>query len=437
MEEKELFEDYEHKVWQWTPRLYKIFGAAIAIQFVIFAVIGQFNLLQTRACDTIIANKVCQVLDAAYIGSTFLNNKDWVDQEYTKNEFKDMDVTFIDVTNDEPPFTYPEGYFALVNPDELTTEPIPTTEDPLSNSGFSTTDPLSTPTPTSPSKNFPDLINTKPKLPKSNPNPVKGKVDDELFSVDDTPSKKPGSKPPTTTGTPRQGKPSKPNDGDIARVDDKGKPKGEPSPSPTPEVDLVTFTPNKKPLNDLRDSVKEKVAKNEVDLKAPFSITIDGYLDKEGKLDPKKTRFLDPQGDPKMVDLAKSAIEAINDSGLLMYLNKLGGKHLVATLQQDKDNITVVIKSAIETEEKAKSLTSGFKLLISTGKILRKGKDEEVLLNSATVSNQGKVFVLNFAVPQAVAQDLIQKQLKETTEEPKTQPNSGDAKNSNSKVGKL
>ena len=164
MEEKELFEDYEHKVWQWTPRLYKIFGAAVAIQFAVFAIIGQFNLLQTRACDTIIANKVCQVLDAAYIGSTFLNNKDWVDQEYTKNEFKDMDVTFVDVTNDEPPFTYPEGYFALVNPDELTTEPLPTTEDPLNSNGFSTTNPLSTPTPTKPSQNFPDLMNTKPKL---------------------------------------------------------------------------------------------------------------------------------------------------------------------------------------------------------------------------------------------------------------------------------
>ena len=434
MEEKELFEDYEHKVWQWTPRLYKIFGAAVAIQFAVFAIIGQFNLLQTRACDTIIASKVCQVLDAAYISSTFLNNKDWVDQEYTKNEFKDMDMTFIDVTNDEPPFTYPEGYFALVNPDELTTEPLPTLEDPLNSNGFSTTEPLSTPTPTSPIRNFPDLINTKPKLPKSNPNPVKGKVDDELFSVDDTPSKK----MPTPVGTPKQGKTPKNNGDDVAKVDGKDKPKVDPSPSPSPEVDLVTFQPNKKPLNDLRDSVKEKVAKNEVDLKAPFSITIDGYLDKEGKLDPKKTRFLDPQGDPKMVDLAKAAIEAINDSGLLTYLNNLGGKRLLATLQQDKDNITVVIKSSIETEEKAKSLASGFKLLISTGKILRKGKDEEVLLNSATVSNQGKVFVLNFAVPQAVAQDLIQKQLKDTTEENKVQPNSvGDAKNANAKVGKL
>ena len=157
-------------------------------------------------------------------------------------------------------------------------------------------------------------------------------------------------------------------------------------------------------------------------------------MTKDGELDPKKTRYTDSQGYQKMVDLAKEAIEAISKSGMLTYLDQLGGKRIVATLQQDKDNITIVIKSAIETEEKAKSLASGFKLLISTGKILRKGKDEEALLKAATVTNQGKVFVLNFAVPQQMAQELIQKQLKDPVEEKKTEPNSvGTGKNVNVK----
>ena len=43
MEEKELFEDYEHKVWQWTPRLYKIFGVAVVGQGRLAFGLGPFH----------------------------------------------------------------------------------------------------------------------------------------------------------------------------------------------------------------------------------------------------------------------------------------------------------------------------------------------------------------------------------------------------------
>ncbi len=430
MEEKELFEDYEFKNWELTPRFYKIVGLAVVIQFSFFAVMAQFNLLQTRACDNPLTGKVCEVLDAIYISSTFLDNKEWRDGEYVSEKFKDAEIAYVDMTNVEPPFTYPEGYFALVNPDELAPETLGT-EDPLSE--LAKNDPAKIDSPIG------DLIAKKQELPKINKNPVKGDIPDSPFDFGDpktttTPSPKvSGGKVKGPKNDSPQKLPKLDGKDTVAAKDEK---KEDAASEGKSEDEILNFQPNKKPLEDLRESVKEKLAKNEVDLKAPFLVTIDGYLTKEGKLDPAKTRFTEAQGDQKMIDVAKSAIEAINDSGLLTYLDKLGGKRIVATLQQDKDKITIVIKSAIETEEKAKTLASGFKLLISTGKILRKGKDEETLLKAATVKNEGKVFILNFDVPQQIAQELIQKQLTDAPPEVKVTPSSlGEPKNTNSKAG--
>lgn len=453
MEEKELFEHYEHKQWEWTPKLYKIFGVATIIPLLLVTVIGQFNLLQTRACDSVIANKVCQVLDAVYVSSSFTTTGEWKDGDWVKSKFDDMDVIMVDVTNAEPPFTYPEGYFALVNEDELTFQPLPpdsgdlsitsTQSDPLQ----AQNDPLKT-TPSNPSNG--GLFGTRPKLPKPS-KPIEGDDSGPIFTVDKpnktsvakTPNTKP-SKPDTKLSNDSPSKLPKLGDGTTAKNGDNSNTNAtntNPEPKKTDnqtnaDVDLTSFQPNKRPLNELRDLVKEKVAKNEVDLKAPFSVTIEGVL-KDGKLDEKKTKFTNSTGDPKMVDLAKNAITYVNDSGLFTYLKDLSDKRLLITLQQDNDNITVVLKSQVDTESKAKTIASGFNFLISFGKTSRKGKDEEIILNGAKVTSEGKVFIMNFAVPQQTAQDLIQKQLNAPAEENTTQPEgASNSQGINTKTGK-
>jgi hypothetical protein len=432
MEEKELFEDYELRGWKLTPKIYKIIGAAAMLELLAFVIVGQFNLLQTKACDNAYVGKVCQVLDAAYIGSKIIGEGDWIsDSNYDHNHIQDLDPNEVQLIEVEPPFIYPDGYFAKDSVEIASIEPGTTGYDPLVPAS---TPPDSFPTPNPldrrnqiPIPNNGGLISKKQNLPKINHQPIKG----PLPTIGDMTANKgddSGNKPPKVTPSPKTTPTPAPTPGNEVAGNN-----GE-----TPSEDVLKFQPNKKPLEDLRDDVKEKVAKKEVDLKAPFSITVDGVLTKDGKLDtdPKKTRYINPQGDPKMLDLAKSAIEAVNASGMFTYLDKLGGKHIIITLQQDKDNFSALLQSRIDTEEQAKTLASGFKLLLSTGKMLRKGKDEEVLLNSATVTNQGKNFIINFAVPQQTAQDLIQKQLTAPPAENPTPPNSTTTNQTNIKAGK-
>lgn len=449
MQDKELFEDYEIKNWELSPRIYKIVGATAVLHVLAIFTFGQFNLLQTKACDAAYVGKVCQVLDAVYVASLFGGNKEWVSEDYKKDEIGDADITYIDVSGDEPPFEYPEGYFAVANPEDQMMN-----NNGMLDFGMPTGDPNQPPAQLD--------LNAPQVLPTPNDSVANQPIPDKPFDFGD--SAPPVRQPPVArTKTPRLPRQPRirndspnalpklgnsetanantntatPNANTSANTE---APKNNANTNtsgavvqPKSDQEILAFQPNKKPLEDFRDLVKEKVEKKEVNLQAPFSITVDGALTKEGKLDPKKTRFINPSGDPKMIDVAKAGIEALNNSGVFTYLDKLGDKRIVMTLTQDQNGITAVVQSQVETEEKAKSIASGFNTLISVGKMLRKGNDEAVLMESAKVTNQGKVFVMNFALPQAVAQDMIRRSLTET--EKKTEPSGlAGSKNTNAQA---
>ena len=170
---------------------------------------------------------------------------------------------------------------------------------------------------------------------------------------------------------------------------------------------------NKKPLQDFGEHVLEKVSKKEVDLTKNFLVEMQGTITDEGKFDhdPKKSRFVKTEGDQAMIDIAKSAIEAIGDSGLLNYLKNLGIDKVNFTLQQDNDQIYAALTSDQRTEQRAKTVSSGFNNLLSIVKFTVKEEDLKTFLNALRVESQDKNFVLNFNLPKPIAQDMINRQL--------------------------
>jgi hypothetical protein len=118
-ENKALFQDYEIKSWNYSPRLYKIFGAAAVFNLLALLVIGQTNMLTTRGCDSPMVSRVCQVIDTIYIGSTlFGTDSDFESRDYVKTELEDAEITYVNLTGADEPLKYPEGYFALANPND-------------------------------------------------------------------------------------------------------------------------------------------------------------------------------------------------------------------------------------------------------------------------------------------------------------------------------
>ncbi|MFN0141065.1 MAG: hypothetical protein ACKVQW_13385 [Pyrinomonadaceae bacterium] len=415
-QEGDLFHNYEIKSWELSKRIYQILGVSAAVNLLALFVFSTTSVLTMKGCDSPLVGNVCQVLDTIYVGSKlFGTDREYVDAVYDKTELGDGDVTFVDVSGDVPPLSYPEGYFQIANPEQFQAM-VEQANNPTIDSGFIAPGiPITTPSTGN------SLIDTPQRLPKVNSNPIDGDLPSGFGDA--------GSNP--TTRKPRPGgrvKRPVPDEDDTA---DNKDPSETPEPLPTPmSSEAVTAVEiNKKPLVDFGNDVAAKWEAKEVDLDKEFTLVLDGFITADGKLDRKKSKF-DPSktiGDQKMIDIGKSALEALGDSGYLTFLKVAGVDKITATLSQNGENISVVITSPQNSLERAKSIASNVSLSILVGKgVVKNPSDERTLLDGAKTTNDGKTFVLNFAIPKPIAQEMIKRKLQETLAKQKQQqgPNS-------------
>jgi len=410
LHEGDLFYHYELPNWDVGPRVYKILGISAAANLLIFLIIATTPVLTMKGCDSPFVGSVCQVLDTLYVGSTLVGtDRDYVDAVYDKTKIgENEEVTFVDVTGDTPPLSYPEGYFAIANPDEYAAMQS-AAADPNSISGGTIPGLPPGLAITTPSQGN-ALFNTPAKLPKANPNAVVGELPSGFGS---------GGTVATNTGKKGHGKKD---------VDDQ-EPAASPSPTPAQDitsgaVDAVQI--NKLPLTEFADQVNQNLQDKKVDLSKNFSVTLYAVINKDGTLDTAKSKFDVNRraGDPAMIDTAETAMQALGQTGFLQYLVRLGIDKATVMLTQDDEKITAVIASQAKTPEHAKQLASGMNGILTIGKVTAKNpSDERTLLDGATSTTDGKnTFMLNFAIPKPMAQDMLKKALQEAQAKKQAQP---------------
>ncbi len=460
-QEKDLFKGYEIKHWDYSPYLYKVFAIAAVFNIVGLLALAQTNVLTTRGCESPFVGRVCQVIDTLYVGSTFLgNDSEFVSRDYVKTVIGDADITYIDVSSQTPPLVYPEGYFALANPNDfaaMNNMPADFMTLPPDSSGISNI-------PGIPSNstifNNPgaDLMNTPQVVPTPNNNAVTGKIPTSPFSMGDNvvgvnptlPNRTlPNRKfPRNTARNPLRNPIKSPSKLPKLSEDDVTAENKEPKPAEDKKEEIKNSDPvsevviTKKPFEDLGDFVNEGLEKKEIDLNKPFKVVLDGVINADGKLDGKKSKFRDKEeeGDKKMIEIARQAIEAVGDSGFLAYLKNSGVDRVTFTLVQNDQQINAIIVSDQKTPEKAGTTASGFNAVLSTLKFadannLKKLDDNSrALIENSKITSDGKNFVLNFALPKQAAQDIITKTLKDRAEKRAQQPKSSADTNSNSKT---
>ena len=415
LQQGDLFHNYEVRNWELSKRIYQILGVSALVNVFALFIFAQTSLLTMKGCDSPLVGRVCQVLDTVYVGTMlFGTEREYVDAAYDKTDLGDSEITFVDVSGETPPLSYPEGYFQLANPEQYqatldqANNPTMTSGIPGIPDGF----PITTPSTGN------SIIDTPQKLPTPNPNVVEGNL--PTFGDSGVAAN------PTTRKRGRGGRVIQvPDIDDNATAIEKPTPSPDPTPLSSEAVTAVEI--NKKPLTDFADSVSAKWDAKEIDLNQNFTIVVDGVLTEEGKLDRDKSKFdvKKQTGDPKMIDVGKAAMEALGDSGYLNYLKLLGVDKLSAKLVQDDNQITVVITSGQKTPERASTIASGISGYILIGKtVVKNPSDERTLLDGAKVTSDGKNFVLNFAIPKQQAQDMIIKKLKEAqAKKAQPQPN--------------
>jgi len=429
MQEQELFQSYEVKNWDFSPRIYKILAFSAILNIVVLVGIAQTNLLTTKGCDSPLVGGVCQVIDTLVVGSSIMStDTKMVNDDYTKTELENSEIIWVDRTGEER-FQYPAGYRALANPELMNTP----TEIPNADGSFPTNIP-GIPNPTT-GGGTNDLLNKQQELPQNNPNAVTGKLPDSPFTFDNPTVTTPYNKyRPRTVKTPKGNNPTLNNESpknlDLGDKTANTNTNTNTNPTTDNSEKVAEVEINKKVMKDFASTVKTKYDKKEVDLSQNFKVVAEGFLTKDGKLDTtpdKKTkqprsRILTAEGNQQMVEVAAQAIAAIGDSGWLGYLRNQGVEKINFTVVQDNDNLQVIITSDFPTPERANTVTSGLNGLMQGALLADKngwkklGDDEKVLLGSAKAvvnPDNGKQFVLNFVLPKPIAQEMITRKLNE------------------------
>lgn len=425
--EKDFLQNYELRGWELSPRIYKILGVSALANLIFFGVAAQTSLLTMKGCESPFVGRVCQVLDTVYVGAVlFGTDREFVDAAYERIDLGEADITFVDVTGQTGPLEYPEGYFQVANPEQFAAMQA-ANQNP--NFGFNPTTPVYTPPPAPPAGG--GVLGKTPRLPKANPNAVKGDEPDLPFKIEDETADadtgRGGNKPPLGNAN---------TNGQVANANPNPQPVN-PTVMPT---DPAKIQINRAPLRDLMIYVLDEQAKNGIDLKSEFSINGSGKFDKNGRLDPKTWRFRNARSsDDKMVRIVEEAIQAVNMSGYLQYLDMLSGTNFSIELTQDQSNINAVLTSEMESPTRAISVKTligqllAFELERKRSQIaelekssnpedligLQNRRDEVILMQQATVEADGNRVVLRFDVPKEVAHPMIERKLAEQANEAK------------------
>ena len=415
----DLFHNYEIKNWNFSPRLYKILGFSAVFNILLLVGIASSGVLTARGCDSPFVGRVCQVLDTVYIGSLiFGTDSEYADVDYTKTELEDADVTFVDVTGVTPPLSYPEGYFQLANPEQQ----FENVTDPLASAGPGFIAPgiaYSNPT-----IGGSGLINTPAITPKINPNAVEGALPNDGplgTSTDDNPTIPGGRKGRRGGRLPASAKantnPADANSNTANPTDPNATAKTEEA-----REDQFGVFINKRPMKDRAKESLEKIESKTVKIDAPFKVVISATLGlgADGKTIVLKNPKLVPnnpptKNDPATEKFVQDWILAVGDAGWFGYLDKLKTKKVVISVEQNETELIASVRADQPTENDARQAQSGLGALLSLAAPAASG-DDQLFLQKASVTSEGKTFILNFNLPRPLVQEMIQRKLGEFKE---------------------
>lgn len=439
----DLFSTYEIKSWSPSPRLYKILGASAAVNLLALLVFAQTSVLTMKGCDSPLVGSVCQVLDTVYVGAMlFGTEREFADVAYEKTEIDNATLVFTELPPESEKLEYPSDYFQIANPVQYQAMP-----DQQNGVGLPPGylapgipgNPAGFPPTTTPYKPGSSIFDTPANIPKRNNNVTDlSKLPKDLDDNDVA-----GTGPITKVKKPKTGS----SDPEANKLNPDGTIKGFPGLKPTPETNAQAADPkeeatadqfgifiNKRPIKDKAKDTVAKVEANEVKLDTTFKVVISGTLGmaKDGKtMVLKNPQTVKPEpgikNDPVMEKLVKEWIVAVGDAGWYGYLDKfdvdkkIKNKKVLIVVEQNDSEFFASIKAEQIDENMAKTLSSGLGGVLTMAKDRTNG-DEQVFIQAATSTSEGKSLVLNIRMPKPQVQEMIQRKLAEQKAEP-PQPN--------------
>jgi hypothetical protein len=162
---------------------------------------------------------------------------------------------------------------------------------------------------------------------------------------------------------------------------------------------------NTRPFKDLLISAKKMKDEKKLNLDGQIELSVEADRDPDGKL--LNAKVSDKRGDKMLEATALDFVAALSDSGVLDFLE--GTKHLRLTVKIDDKTVEVVAATEVESTDRARTMERTFSNMIVLGRIVKRGKDEEVYYNHTQVSSNEKEVSVKFSMPRAEMGALLSK----------------------------
>jgi len=176
---------------------------------------------------------------------------------------------------------------------------------------------------------------------------------------------------------------------------------------------------NKKPIKDFEKLIKKEIATGKLDLNKSFLIELEGVLNENGRLDLKKSRFVKSEGDAAMFNIAKSFVEAVGNSGWLIYLREFGIEKMNLMLRQNDSQTYAAVVSELPTSERAATIATGLNTMVRGAQMRETGarginQDEKLLIGGIKAESADKILTIKLTYEKSAVRELINRLLNET-----------------------
>lgn len=165
---------------------------------------------------------------------------------------------------------------------------------------------------------------------------------------------------------------------------------------------------NKTPLKDLAAYANSLKTEGKLDFNKPFEVVIDTTLQGEKLVNLNVSK---KSGDATLIELGKRTVAALNDSGILRYLQIVSkdkpNANVVFTIKQNGNEVTAIVEAEASSPDSAQKMLRTFAGLMLLGRASRQGKDEEILLKKTSVSADENRVVFKLTMPHQEVVDIV------------------------------
>lgn len=164
---------------------------------------------------------------------------------------------------------------------------------------------------------------------------------------------------------------------------------------------------DRQPLEDFEAHIRKLYQAGEIDLNAPFALTVEADRDAQGRLS--NVVVTQQAGEAKYWQLATEFVSALSESRGLRLIKD--AEHLSFSLTGGSTDLLIKASFALPNEEQAIKMADAYAAFIKGSADAKRGRDAGTILNNLKASSSGKQLRFDFAMPRAAFGALLSKYL--------------------------